>query len=213
MEKELPFDFSLYHKANSICIRPKQNTDGSTEPESELVIVRSCSTDSFENDEELENRYYNGEERIYFFDIKLCHTLLRYKYRDFINELLRRGKTKTCSVHISNNTRLVDHDMVPVYSIVYLINIIKMILTIETDVIIEISNKTIMNNSSLKYKKMIDKIDNILNSSANVVHYMIREEVYKINPNSTTEDDYEHLLIEVKKHDNGKIYRYDVTNK
>lgn len=218
MEKELPFDFAYYHKANSICIRPISNENSEYSEERDLCIIRTCTAGVTKTDEELEKRYYNGEERIYFYDIKICNTVYRRQYKKFIHELLRRGKDTECSIHISNDTIVdTENNFISLYTVTYLLTILKVLLTIETNVIVEISNKTTSHNHSLNYKKVIDTLDEMLYNAKNVRHYMIREEVYKKveqeNGTYKNEDDYDHILIEVKKFKDGAIDRFDVINK
>ena len=86
----------------------------------------------------------------------------------------------------------------------------------ESDLIIEISNKVDNNNESLKYKNTINKLTQLLDEAENVKHYMVREEVYVKKPDSWggfyRTDGHDTLFIERKQMDNVDHY-YDIINK
>ena len=176
--KKLDFDFLYYHNANTICIKPIDSGPIQSHNRN-LGIFGRCEDPSSRPNLELEERYYKGLDRFYMYDIKLCHTTFRSQYRDFITELLQRGETETCAVHISNSTVPNEFNSItPLYEINYFKVLLKTILTIKQNVIIEISNKRL--GESKPYHDVYEKsVIELLENDSNVKHYMIREEPYE----------------------------------
>ena len=180
MEKELPFDFSYYYTAKSICIKPVDTglvKAGHVYP---LGIFHSCNHHSSLPDKELEERFYNGLDRFYFYDIKLCHTQQRFNYRNFMNEIYRRSETHRCAIHFSNSTvRNEFNSITQLYDIPYFKIMLKNVLhNMKSEFIIELSNKRI-GQTKPYHDVIIDNIAREMDECELLKHYMIREEIYE----------------------------------
>ena len=172
---EVPFDYEMYYNTSTICIKPVRQLSYKDEPR--LGIFKHCTSES--ENVKIEEAYYKGLDKFYYYDIKICHTLVRWKYKEFINELLRRGKTQSCVVHISNSLVTNEYNSItPLYEIPYFMVMLKHILTMESNIIIEISNKRYGEFKNY-HEPYIKEVITLLESSENVKHYIIREEPYE----------------------------------
>lgn len=175
MEEDI-FDFSIYYKRRQICFKPIDQ--GKQLEHSELGYFNHCTAPSDCSDDKLKEEFYSGNGRFYFYDIKLCHTTNQFQYKDFIKEFLRRGKEYPCVLHLSNST-VPDrfNAMTSIYDIPYFRSLLAKLLTIESDVAVEISDKRVWETPQHEMYRL-EEIYNILDNKDNVRHYMIREEIY-----------------------------------
>jgi len=185
MENEDVFDFSTYHKRRQLCFKPIDR--GQQLEISELGFFNHCTAPSDYPDNELEKEFYSGNGRFYFYDIKLCHTTNQFQYKEFIKEILKRGEEYPCVLHISNST-VPDrfNALTSIYDIPYFKSMLGKLLTIKSDLAVEISDKRVWETREHEMYRLKDIFD-MLHDKDNVKHYMIREEIYdrhlKLNPN------------------------------
>ena len=169
------FNFEEYQFKKQLCVKP---LDNGPHVDPKLIYVKHCSVPSTENDAELEEEFFSKTGRFYMYDVKLCHTMTRWYYRPFLKEFLRRGEKDNCCLHISNSTVPNKFNaMTSIYDLNYFQILLGGILTMDSDIAIEISNKRVDRTPDYEMYK-IEEICKMLDDEPNVKHYMIREEIY-----------------------------------
>ena len=205
----MEFNFLNYYKQRMLCVKPFD--DGKIREDGKLIYVDHCTDSSFFNNDKLEEEYFSGNGRFYYYDIKLCHTMTRRHYKPFMKELLRRGETENCVLHISNSTVPNQfNSLTSLYDLNYFQVLLGGLLTMEKDLVVELSNKRVNQTPDYEFYK-IEEICKMLDNEENVKHYMIREEVYdrelkkdKHAPNGVSvnfRDNYDTLIKEVIRYD------------
>lgn len=203
----MEFDFSNYFNATEVCVKPIDYGPPYTTL-SELGYFKHCTVVSTNPDRQLEKEFFAGEGRIYFYDVKLCHSTTIDMYDRFLEEFKRRGKKENCAVHISNTIVPNENQSITsLYDLPGLLELIEEVTSINEKMILEISNKRTSTTPVREMKKIDDICKNVLQPKGNVKHYMIREEIYDKelvkNEESLTgydlffRDNYENLLREV----------------
>ena len=174
-----------YSAGDRLCIKPL--TPGRGGANYGLGYFRHCSDPPSLSNIKLKNRYYtHNDEQFHFYDIKLCHTMTYEHYEEFLNHFITRGKKHNCVVHISNSmVAKMDgvNDLISLYEIDYFQDVLDKILSIEKDLIIEISNKRTTESDDKEQYKIL-QVEKKLFKCDKVRHYMIIEEIYNrhINP-------------------------------
>jgi hypothetical protein len=169
------FNFEEYQFEKQLCVKP---LDTGQQLDPKLIYVKHCSVPSIKNDAELEEEFFSKTGRFYMYDVKLCHTMTRWYYRPFLKEFLRRGKKDDCCLHLSNSTVTNKFNtMTSIYDLNYFQVLLGGILTMDSDIAIEISNKRVDRTPDYEMYK-IEEICKMLDDEPNVKHYMIREEIY-----------------------------------
>lgn len=204
------FNFGRYIEQRRICYKPvdDRNTFG---PNGKMGFYNHCTDPNHKNIDNLEETFYRGDDVFYFYDVKLCHSMQLSDYDKFIKEYKRRGKTQSCAVHISNTTMPYENSQFKsLYDLDSYEEFIKMLIDIDSDIIVEISNKRLSDTPADEMEK-IEKIYDILENAKHVKHYMVRHEVYKhwYEPDRNApggsafrfDDNYENLIREVIRYD------------
>ena len=209
MEEEY-FNFTAYQHKRQLCIKPYDDGRIYTEGDETLGLFDNCTVPSIKTPrcDELYNEFYSGNGRFYMYDIKLCHTQRRVDYKKFLKEFIRRGNEYPCIVHISNSTVKNEfNSLTSIYDLNYFSTFLGGLLTVEQELVIEISDKRVGPTPEYDMFKIND-ISKILEDEENVKHFMIREEVYKRKIKKVQNhldvrflDDYETLHKEIIRYD------------
>lgn len=199
-------DFARYLKKKQLCIKPFDDGFNEKEGEDGLGLFDNCLVPSTKTNRcnELYNEFYSGKGRFYVYDIKLCHTKRRIDYKKFLKEFIDRGKQYPCVVHLSNSTVQNEfNNLTSLYDINYFSVFLGALLTIEKDLVVEISDKRTGPRPDYDMFK-VDNIYNMLIEEENVKHFMLREEVYTRRIKKMGKyldvkflDDYEKLHYEI----------------
>lgn len=140
-----------------------------------------CTSPSTISSMKLKNMYYNvNDTQVHFYDIKLCHTMTYKHYEEFLNRFIERGKKHNCVVHISNSmiAKMEGvNDLVSLHEIDYFHAVLNKIMTMEKDLIVEISNKITTESNDIEKEKILG-LSKKLYKSKKVKHYIILEEIY-----------------------------------
>ena len=203
----MEFDFSNYFNAAEVCVKPIDAGPPYTSELSELGYYKHCTIPSTNPDRQLEHDFFKGKDRIYFYDVKLCHSTRLPMYERFLEEYSRRGHNEDCAIHISNT--LVPNKeslLTSLYDLPDFVELIEKVISINSRMILEVSNKRTEPTPVSEMKKIDEICKNILQPKGNVKHFMFREEIYdkEISPNKDSStgvdiffnDNYENLLRE-----------------
>jgi len=173
-----------------LCIRPLTPGMYGVIASDDLGYFPHCITTSTASNLKLKRKYYeDNDTQFHFYDIKLCHTKTYAHYEEFLDHFIERGKKHKCVVHISNSMiPKLDgiNDLVSIHEIDYFRPVLNKVLTMEQDLIIEISNKISTESNDIEKEKILG-LSRKLYKNNKVKHYIILEEIYSrtIHPNLT----------------------------
>ena len=213
------FEFMQYQAGERLCLKPLMPGRGGRNYG--LGYFGHCTTSPMVSDIKLKNQYYNeNDTQIHFYDIKLCHTMTYEHYEEFLTHFITRGKKHKCVVHISNSMIPImngTNDLCSLYDVDYFYDILDKVMSIEKDLIIEISNKRTTESDDDEQDKILE-LSKKLFKCEKVKHYIIIEEIYNrhVNPEMVGSgdpwdvqftDDYVKQHQELRRYDNkSKMY-------
>jgi len=146
-----------------------------------LGYFNHCTSMPTISNVKLKKRYYEQTDiQFHFYDIKLCHTMTYDHYKEFLDNFIKRGKNHNCVVHISNSMipRMGGvNNLVSLYEIDYFHAVLNKVMSMEKDLIIEISNKIITESNDIEKEKILGLSKKLYNNNK-VKHYIILEEIY-----------------------------------
>ena len=175
----MEFKFSNYMTGERLCIKPLMPGPGGKNYG--LGYFAHCTSPSSISNAKLKNRYYeHNDTQFHFYDIKLCHTMTYDHYEEFLNNFIKRGKKHNCVVHISNSMIPIMggvNNLVSLYEIDYFHVVLNKIMTMEKDLIVEVSNKIITESNDIEKEKILG-LSKKLYKNNKVKHYIILEEIY-----------------------------------
>lgn len=207
------FEFMQYQAGERLCIKPLMPGRGGRNYG--LGYFNHCTSPPNISNVKLKDRYYNHTDiQFHFYDIKLCHTMTYGHYEEFLDNFIKRGKKHNCVVHISNSmiAKMEGvNDLVSLYEIDYFHAVLNKIMTMEKDLIVEVSNKQITESNDIEKEKILG-LSKKLFKCDKVKHYVIIEEIYSRKINTTVKEindpwDIEFLDDYIVQHQ--ELRRYD----
>lgn len=184
-----------------------------------LGYFAHCTSPSSISNVKLKKRYYgHNDTQFHFYDIKLCHTMTYGHYEEFLDNFIKRGKNHNCVVHISNSMIPAMggvNDLVSLYELDYFHAVLNKVMSMENDLIVEVSNKITTESNDIEKEKILG-LSKKLYKNNKVKHYIILEEIYSRTIHSMPHEprdawDIEFLDDYVVHHQ--ELRRYDGTPK
>lgn len=167
-----------YKEEKGICVRPLSPN------RTELGYFNHCREHPFSiSNQTVEDEFYSGEGRFYYYDIKLGSHVDIDEYKKFITEFLRRGETDDCLVHISNVMwdRSRDKDLVSIYDLPQLLELIETTIAIPQYVYVDLDDKRFTPIT----KRELNEVNNLyrlLSDKPNVIGFALNETQYTRRP-------------------------------
>jgi hypothetical protein len=181
----MEFKFSNYMNGERLCIKPLMPGAGGRNYG--LGYFAHCTSPSTMSNVKLKKRYYGHHDmQFHFYDIKLCHTMTYGHYEEFLDNFIKRGKNHNCVVHISNSMIPAMggvNDLVSLHEIDYFHVVLNKVMSMENDLIVEVSNKITTESNDIEKEKILG-LSKKLYKNNKVKHYIILEEIYKRKINS-----------------------------
>jgi len=163
-----------YKEAKGICVRPLSPIT------TELGYFNHCKEMPQKvSNIEVEDEFFSGKGRFYYYDIKLDSRIGIDKYKKFLTEFLRRGETDDCFVHISNVIwhSALDKDLVSVYDLPHLLELIEVVTSISQNIYFELDDKRFKPYSIRELTKVVN-LCRKLEGIPNILLFLLNESMH-----------------------------------
>jgi len=137
----------------------------------------------------VEDEFFNGRGRFYFYDIKLDANVDFSTYQRFITEFLRRGETHDCLIHLSNVVYepQYDKELVSIYNMPHLMQFIEVTTSIPQTIYFDLDDKR-FGPTSLRELIQVKEMCRILEGIPNILKFLINASVHTRNEDKTLTD-------------------------
>lgn len=170
-------DFPTYKDSKCLCVRPLSLGN------QQLGYFNHCTEQPQKKSNKIvEDEFFSGRGRFYFYDIKLDANVDFSVYQRFITEFLRRGETQDCLIHISNNIDFYrdGNDIEPLYDMPDFLKWIEVTTSIPQNIYFELDDKR-FKPTSLRELDEVVKMCKILADKPNVINFLINETIHTLN--------------------------------
>jgi hypothetical protein len=137
----------------------------------------------------VEDEFFSGRGRFYWYDIKLDSNVDFSAYQKFITEFLRRGETYDCLIHLSNviYEHQYDKELVSLYDLPHLSQFIEVTTAIPQTIYFDLDDKR-FDSTSLRELLEVDKLCRKLEGIPNISYFLINESVHTRNKDNSLND-------------------------
>ena len=177
-------NFPSYKLAKCLCVRPLSIDNP------ELGYFNHCTEQpQSKSNKIVEDEFFSGRGRFYFYDIKLDPNVDFSVYQKFITEFLRRGETYDCLIHLSNVVYEPDYDkeIVSLYNMPHLSQFIEATTAIPQTIYFDLDDKR-FEPTSLRELIEIGKLCKKLEGIPNILKFLINESVHTRDKNNQLSD-------------------------
>lgn len=168
-----------YKEAKCLCVRPMPEIVG-IKLGSTLGYFNHCTDPAEVSNQLVEDEFFSGKGRFYYYDIKLNIDADFSSYQPFITEFLRRSETQDCLVHISNTIYNFndDNNTVSLYNMPKLIDFIEVLTSIPQYIYFELDDKR-FSPTSLRELDQVDELCRLLESKSNIRRFVLNETMHR----------------------------------
>ena len=167
-------DFPTYKDSKCLCVRPLSLGN------QQLGYFNHCTEQPQKKSNKIvEDEFFSGRGRFYFYDIKLDANVDFSTYQRFITEFLRRGETHDCLVHFSNNVydHQRDKDIVSIYNMPQILQFVEVTTSIPQTIYFELDDKR-FKPTSLRELTEVDKWCRKLEGIPNILQFLLNESMH-----------------------------------
>jgi hypothetical protein len=173
-----------YKLAKCLCVRPLSPDNP------ELGYFNSCTEQpQSKSNKIVEDEFFSGRGRFYWYDIKLDSSVDFSVYQKFITEFLRRGETHDCLIHLSNviYEPQYDKELVSLYNMPHLSQFIEVTSSIPQTIYFDLDDKR-FEPTSLRELIEVDKLCRKLEGIPNISYFLINVSVHTRNKDNSLSD-------------------------
>jgi len=177
-------NFPTYKDSKCLCVRPLGMGN------SQLGYFNHCTEQpQTKSNKIVEDEFFNGRGRFYFYDIKLDANVDFSTYQRFITEFLRRGETHDCLIHLSNVVYepQYDKELVSIYNMPHLMQFIEVTTSIPQTIYFDLDDKR-FGPTSLRELIQVKEMCRILEGIPNILKFLINASVHTRNEDKTLTD-------------------------
>ena len=167
-------DFPTYKDSKCLCVRPLSLGN------QQLGYFNHCTEQPQKKSNKIvEDEFFSGRGRFYFYDIKLDANVDFSVYQRFITEFLRRGETHDCLIHLSNVVYepQYDKELVSIYNMPHLMQFIEVTTSIPQTIYFELDDKR-FKPTSLRELTEVDKWCRKLEGIPNILQFLLNESMH-----------------------------------
>jgi len=174
-------DFPTYKDSKCLCVRPLSLGN------QQLGYFNHCTEQPQKKSNKIvEDEFFSGRGRFYFYDIKLDANVDFSVYQRFITEFLRRGETHDCLIHLSNVVYepQYDKELVSIYNMPHLLKFIEVTTAIPQTIYFDLDDKR-FGPTTLRELIEVKNLCRRLEDIPNILKFLINETVHTRNEDNT----------------------------